>query len=320
MRLAVRGQGVPRQSWGRWGGGLGYLLYTLFAAGLSLWLLFPEESLQRLLIRSLNGLIPGVQWRLESLSLHLPLTLRVENVAGYLESDVAKPALQVDWLEIRPDLGTSVKKRGPWLSYHLQIGPGTIAGSVGQQGQKKGYAFHGRVHSLHLRDFPLLAQRLERNVQGEISASYEGEMSLAGGAPCHWKAQTKIEHGRLALVRPVLHHTVFPFSRVTMLLHGAGPKMTVAEGKIVSPLGDGWFNGLLGLQTDPAMSELDLRGGLHPKPAFFQGVEKTVALQSVQVALQEKSLPFSLSGTLLHPGLHFEDFALQISALNKEMR
>ncbi len=96
--------------------------------------------------------------------------------------------------------------------------------------------------------------------------------------------------------------------------------MTVAEGKIVSPLGDGWFNGLLGLQTDPAMSELDLRGGLHPKPAFFQGVEKTVALQSVQVALQEKSLPFSLSGTLLHPGLHFEDFALQISALNKEMR
>ena len=320
MRLAVRGQGGPQQSRGQGWRGLGYLLYALLVAGFSLWLLFPEQGVQRLLIRSLNRLVPGVQWRLGSLGLDLPLRLRVENVAGYVASDSARPVLQVDQLEIRPDWSASFKEWAPWLRYHLHIGAGTIAGSWGQQRQKKGYALHGSVRTLQLKDLPLLAQRLERNMQGELSATYEGDVSLEGGASCRWKAQTKIERGRLSFVRPVLQQTEFPFSQVTMLLHGTGRKMTIAEGRIQSPLGDGWFNGSLQFQTDPALSKVELRGGLHPKPAFFQGVEDKVALGKVRAALQEKPLPFSLSGTLLHPGIHFEHFALQISALDKEIR
>lgn len=320
MRInAERLHGTRKRS-GRWGARAGYLVYTLAAAAITLWLLFPAESVQRLLVRALEGLVPGVEWRIGSVKWHLPLILRVENLAGYTEPASATPSLLIDRLDIRPDWRTSFREQALWGSYHAQIASGVIDGRLGHQAQRQGYVLYGTARSVQVASIPLLAKRLGRNLQGTISAAYEGKGCPGTGNPCQWKVQCKIEHGRLALVRPVLHHTALPFSLVSMLLRGEGREMSIAEGKIESPLGNGWFNGTVVLEADTIQSQLNLRGGFYPQPAFFEGIENTVALQSVRIELQEQPLPFSLSGTLLHPGIYFEHLAMQMNALEKEMR
>lgn len=320
MRINAERRQKTRKESGRWGTRAGYLAYTLFAAAITLWLLFPAESVQRLLVRSLGGLVPGVEWRIGSVKWRLPLILRVENVAGYMEPDSKTPSLLIDRLDIRPAWRTSFREQALWASYRLQIASGVIDGRLGRQAQKQGYTLHGTARSVQVASIPLLAKRLGRNLQGTISAAYEARGCPGAGTPCQWKVQCKLEQGRLALVRPVLQQTALPFSLVSMLLRGAGREMTIAEGKIVSPLGNGWFNGTVLLEADPIQSRLKLRGGFHPQPAFFEGIENTVALQSVRIELQEQPLPFSLSGTLLHPGIHFEQLAMQMNALEEEMR
>lgn len=320
MRIIAKRRHGTGESRGRWRHSAGYLLYAVVAGAVSLWLLFPAESVQRLLVRALAGLVPGIEWRVGSVGLHLPFILRVAAVEGYTDVASGTPALRVDQLDLWPDLSSSFREQRPWFHYHLRIASGLVDGRVGQRQDKQGYSLQGTARSLQLERLPLLAQRLGRNIRGTVSASFEGEHCPGTGASCQWKVQCKLEQGRLAFVRPVLHHSEFPFSQVGMLLRGAGAKISIAEGKIASPWGDGWFNGTLQLAANPIQSQVELRGGLHPQPAFFEGVENTVALQSVRVELQEKPLPFSLSGTLHHPGIHFESLAMQMYALEKELR
>ncbi|MGD9947576.1 MAG: type II secretion system protein GspN [Desulfobulbus sp.] len=309
-----------RPGGGRWLRGLGYLLYTLVAAAISLWLLFPAKSVQRFVGRALAGISPGIEWRVGSVKLQLPLMLRVGDVEGYTARNTKTPSLHINRLDIWPDWNTSVREQSLWFGYHLRIGAGVIHGRLQLQTREQKFAFYGTARTLQLESIPLLASRLGRNLQGTVSASYEGKGCPGSQNFCTWKVQCTLENGRLALVRPMLRHTALPFSQVSMLLRGVGRELTIAEGKIASPLGNGWFNGTLLLADDPLQSRLQLRGGLHPQPPFFEGIENTVALQSVRLELQEKPLPFSLSGTLLHPGVHFESLAMQMYALEKEMR
>ncbi|MDD2465132.1 MAG: type II secretion system protein GspN [Desulfobulbus sp.] len=305
---------------GRWRRRLGYVVYTLVAAAVTLWLLFPAESARRLLVRSLSGLVPGIEWRVARVKLHLPFILRVTGVEGYTDPGSEHPSLRIDQLELWPDWEATIRAQGLWLNYHLHIGSGVLEGRLCRAPSSQVYSFHGSVRALQVESIPLLANGLGRNLQGTMTASYEGEGSPEALKNCTWKVQGKLENGHMALVRPVLRHKDLPFSLVNMLLHGVGGAMTIAEGKIDSPLGQGWFNGTLVLAADPMQSQLQVRGGLHPQPFFFEGVENTVALQSVRLELQEKPLPFSLSGTLLHPGIYFEGLAMQMYALEKEMR
>nr|WP_321465004.1 type II secretion system protein GspN [uncultured Desulfobulbus sp.] len=298
----------------------GYLLYALFAVVLSLWLMFPVQSVQRLLQDALSGIVPGVEWRVGRVELRLPLILRVENVFAFLPANRETPALQVDRLDVGPNWDASIRNRDLWLNYDLRIGAGVIQGRLRRQPQPGQFTVHGAVQGLPLAAVPLLAGKLGRQLEGTLSASYEGKGCPGADHACLWNMQCKIASGKLALARPMLRHTELPFSLVSLLVHGKGAEMTIAEGKIDSPLGKGWFNGSVTLAADPLQSLLKLRGGLHPQPALFKHFENTVELQAVRRELEKKPLPFSISGSAVQPGVHFESMAMQISTLEKETR
>jgi type II secretion system protein N len=300
--------------------GLGYLLYTLVVFGGLLWLLFPAAKVQQLAIGYLGGVLPGTQWRVGGVAWQLPLTLSMESVNGYLASDPVTPVLQVDKMELWPGLLASLRDRTLWIQYKLWAGKGQVEGRLQYLGPDNGYRLNGTARSLQLVGFPVIAQLLERKVQGEVHAAFEMERGLKDGQHWRWKAQLAVDQGQLALVRPLLNHTVLPFSQITMLLLGEGKSISVEQGKMLSPLGKGWFNGSIRLENRLPLSELDLRGGLQPEPLFFQGVESTAALQAIRTQLKDTPLPVRISGSVLHPGIHFEDLTMQIYALEQERR
>ena len=316
-KSAEQGRGNREPSRG-WRHVLGYFLYALAAAGISLWLLFPSQSLQGFLTRALEQLAPGIAWQVEGVELQLPFVLCVSGVDGFTGRMNQAPSVQIEQLKIWPDWEISLREKALWLGYQLRLGGGTLQGRICRQ--KHRYRFNGKAQALQLESVPLLASQLGRKLQGTISAAYEGRICPGAQVACTWKAQATLEKGQLALVRPLLHHADLPFDQVSMLLRGEGKEITIAEGKLDSPLGKGWFNGTLMVMADPLQSQIKLRGGMHPQPAFFSGLENTAALQSVRFELGTKPLPFSLSGPLLHPGIHFEGLAMPMHALEREIR
>jgi len=318
MWKSARTGGRKREQGSGWFRGLGYFLYALVASVIALWLLFPAQNLQRYLTRGLENFAPGFTWQVERVELQLPLILSVRGVDGYWGEKSQTPSLKVDQLEIWPDWEASLSEQTLWLKYRLRLGGGVLQGSICRE--KGRYRLNGKAQALKLESVPLLASQLGRKLQGTISAIYEGSVCPGTQIECAWKVQGTLEHGRLALARPLLHHTELPFDQVRMLLRGTGREISVTEGKLDSPLGKGWFNGTLMVMADPLQSQLKLRGGFYPQAAFFKGFENTVALQSVRLELGANPLPFSLSGTLLRPGIHFESLAMQMDALEREIR
>ncbi len=167
-----------------------------------------------------------------------------------------------------------------------------------------------------LQEMSLLTNVFGRSLQGLVQASYEGKGKTFSGST--WKMECTVEEGEVGIVRPILGHQSLPFSQVRMLLTGNGNDVRISEGKIVSNLGNGWFNGSVQLVRPLLQSQLQLRGGLTPQPLFFQEIKATPLLRELEETLKEESLAFNLSGTVHSPAIHFENLAMQIYALDKE--
>ena len=54
-----------------------------------------------------------------------------------------------------------------------------------------------------------------------------------------------------------------------------------------SELFDAQFSGMMTVNRDPALSQLNLKGIMQPKTKFFQGLNNTIALQAFRVELKD---------------------------------
>lgn len=295
--------------------GVGYLVYTLAILVVLLWWLFPQEALQRLLVGYLNRALPGLDWRVQAVTLRLPLTLKADDLAGYAAGGEPRPLVRVDELILQPDWAGSVRTRSLRADYSLHVDKGVVAGSLQLSGRPLHItAVQGTARGLQLADCPLLAHGLGREIRGQLSGTFAGDRD-------QFKAEGTLVEGRLGLKRPILKHTELPFARMTMMLHGDRERVQMEQGKVESELFTGQFSGTVTMGPNNTISPgIDLRGTLQPKAKFFQGVGDTVAVQAVRVQLKDKPLPFRISGDVTEPGIHFEEFALVFQTLEKELQ
>lgn len=296
---------------------LGYLLYTLLMVGLALWLLFPRELVQRMVVGYADSLIPLLQWQVAAVKLRFPLALALEQLVVTNSANPQQTVLRIDDVEIRPELLKSLHRRALWMEYRLHMGAAIAEGQCGRQGEQ--WQVSGRLRGLDLGEVSALGDWLGRRVRGMATLTYEGSGRLHPIPSLEWKAKLTVDHGQLLLQRPVLSHSEVAFAQASMLLHGKGGQISIDEGSLDSPLGKGWFKGVVALMGGDD-SQLDLRGGLEPEEPFFAGLANTVALQALRSQLRDKPLSVRISGSLQYPGIHFGDVAMQMYALEKESR
>jgi len=303
----------------RWlGGRIGYLLYTLALLVLLLWLLFPKETCRRLLVQYINNAYPLLSWQVQSMTLRIPEGLILKGIEGYEPGDTKKPLVGVDSLTLRPDIAGTVQTKHLQAVYRMVLAKGVIAGIVQMDGWGKGLHIDGSVQGLQLAECAILARQLEREVQGTVSATFAGRLSsLPEGIP-EMEAKLSVTQGRLGLKRPILNHAVLPFSLAEVTLHGRGETVQLEQGKVDSELFTGQFSGEIKTFLDPAASQLDIRGTMQPRPAFFKGVDNASLLKVIRTQLKEGTVPFRVSGDVYNPGIHFEEFSLLFQSLKKE--
>lgn len=310
------------RKFGRWiVASLGYLFYTLVVLGACLWLLFPRDSLHRLLIRSLDTAFAPVQWRVGTLAFTLPMAVRLERVEGYGQGDENKPLVRIDSLVVTPDLREMVKTRQLKAAYQMTLAKGTVAGALAMRDRKSGLHFDGAMQEIQLTELSALTRPLQREVHGVAAGSFTGVLGLHPVAISELEAKVRVENGSLQLLKPVLGHVVLPFAQATANIALRGDRVQVASGVVNSPLFAGEFAGEVRLHQDIAASTIAVKGSLQPRPELFKEVTGNPAvLQVVRQRLQDRALPFRLSGDLRSPAIHFEEFAVLLETLEKRSR
>ncbi len=300
----------------RWlGGPFGYLFYTLALLVLLLWLLFPKEACHRYVVQSINNAYPLLNWQVQSMTLQITEGITLKGIEGYDARDTKKPLVRVDSVILQPDIAGMMQTKHLQAAYQMGLGKGVVAGVVQMTGWGKGVRIEGSVKGVQLADCAILARQLEREVQGTVSATFEIRIpSLSEGIP-EMETKLSVAQGRLGLKRPILDHTVLPFSRAEVILRGRGKALQLEQGLVDSELFTGKFSGNMTIFRDLVASQLDIRGTLQPQPAFFKGVDNASLLKVIRTQIKEKTVPFRVSGDLYNPGIHFEEFSLLFQSL-----
>jgi type II secretion system protein N len=303
---------------GRWKGSLGYLAYGLGMLALALWLLFPEDALRRAFVGRLNAACPELRWRVRSVRMEAPLTLTAEAVEGIGPAETV--LVRVDALTVQPEWAASLQRLRPRFRGRMQLGQGSLAGTVQFNGGSAEPSWEGTARQLQLADCPYLARRLGRDLAGAVSATFSGSGIPGQQANAQLLAEVRVENGRLELKKPILSHFAIPFSLVRFNLRGNGKRVQIEQGVGESELLACRFSGQAEWADDPVAAQIALRGEAHPTPRFFKGLSNTVAVQSLRAQLRDKPLPFRISGDPLNPSIHFEEFSLLFQTLEKELR
>ncbi len=300
---------------------LGYLFYILVMLGLCLWLLFPRDSLHRLLIRSLDAAFAPVQWRVGTLAFDFPLAVRLDRIEGYGLDDDKKPLVHIDSLRVTPDIPEMAKTRQLRATYEMTLAKGTVAGALSMRDRRSGLRFDGAMQEIQLPELAALTRPLQREVQGVAAGSFTGGVTLKPLVLSELQAKVRVENGRLELLQPVLGHAALPFARAAATIALRGDRVQVADGAVDSKLFAGEFAGEVRLNQDFAVSTIAVKGRLQPRPELFREVAgNAAALQVVRLRLKDRPLPFRLSGELRSPAIHFEEYAVLLETLEKRSK
>ena len=166
----------------------------------------------------------------------------------------------------------------------------------------------------------MLARHLERELQGTVSAVFDGRVQPRSGAISELEAKLGVEQGRLGLKQPILAHTVLFFSHAEVIMRSRGEAIQLEQGLVDAELFSGQFVGeIMGLR-DTGTDQLNIRGTMQPRPAFFKGLENSSLLKVIRTQLTERPVPFRISGDLQNPGIHFEEFSMLFQSLQRELQ
>jgi type II secretion system protein N len=302
------------------GSRIGYLLYAIGLVVLLLWLLFPKETMRRHLVESLNQVYPDSRWQVEAVTLDFPAGLTLRAIECFEKGEEKKPLLLINSLTMRVNFAESLRTGRLHVEYRMVTGKGSVAGLARMNDGQEGLDIEGTIQDVKLTDFPQLSRQLGRILRGSVSGTFSGTVLPAQGEVSDLEARLKVENGRLGLKRPILSHKEFPFSQGTVILHGRGARLQLEQGMLQSELFDAQFSGMMTVNRDPALCQLDLEGFMQPKTKIFQGLNNTVALQAFLVELKDNSLPFRIIGDLSNPGIHYKGFSMLFQTLEKELK
>jgi len=303
----------------RVGSGIGYLLYVFGILILLLWFLLPQETMRRSLEAGLGRIWPEFHWRIGAMTIAMPPSLVLSDVQGYDRAGDKRTLIRLDRVTAHLQLLESLKARRLLADYRVEIGKGSIAGHLSTDFGFGNIQMEGTAQRINLADIPWVHHHLRRVVHGLASGRFSGAVAQHDRMPS-LEADIRVESGRVGLKQPILNHSELPFSLAAVTVQSRGETIQLDKGMIESELLDGCFSGAIILHTDPMLSQVTLQGDVQPKKKFFKAVSNTLAYEAFRLQLKESPFPFTITGTLVEPGIHYGEYAILFQKLEKELR
>ena len=304
----------------RLGSVLGYGLFVAVVLAAMLRLLFPGEAVRHSFEAMLGRVWPELHWQVGGVALELPAHLTFRPIEGYANREDRTPLIRFERLSIQPHLLDSLRSWSGQVGFRLVAGKGSVAGTAQWQGGSEGGRIEGAIQDVSLTEFPWLSRQLGRSVQGTVAGTFTAEVRPTPPAVAALEARISVANGQLGLQRPILGHREIPFARASVVVHGQGETLTLEQGLLASNLLDSRFAGTVILGRDPVLWQIDVHGVAEPKEGFFKGLDNTVNLQAFRLQLKDHALPFSITGGLVNPGIHYGEYAMLVQTLEQELR
>ncbi|SMC47106.1 type II secretion system protein N [Desulfocicer vacuolatum DSM 3385] len=286
-----------------------YLLYTLGAFVVFLYLLLPGERLATIMSRILNKSLEPVTISMEDIKWHLPLKLGGKGIVVSLPRD---RRIFVEHLWLKP-AWTTFLNESKTIDFDMDLYKGRAFGRVefslepeqGLSGMPLSYIVDARFDGIHIENFQY------KSPQGDITVS-----CLAGGQFTLSRSQDrglggigeiKITNCAVDIVHEILSGMGIPgvnFETVKITyrlednnLEILGCRATGAEMTLT-------VSGTVALNAPISRSRLDLKGRVQPDAGYLAGIPNLPPMVSAFLGrFKGKGVPFKIKGTLDRPGV-----------------
>lgn len=286
---------------------LGYLLYTVAVVSVLLWWFFPAESARVWLEDRLNTEVPAVKWKVKGLALGWPLRLTVSDVRLLNKESEDEQVFRIDRVVLFPDFTKlhEIGKQVP-LAYEAGLLGGTIRGKMTLIEAENRLQGKGSAENVELSSLEPLWTKLNRNVTGRITAHFSHDLVWPDFNRGVVEADLRVDEGSVSLQQPVFNLTQFDFSSMSASLQLKDDVVTLASGKAVSKMLSAEYEGSVALQSPLSFSQIKLNGFLEPRPELLGRLQNNATIALIKNQLQENKLLFSITGTLMEPGIVFQ--------------
>ncbi len=297
----------------------GYFLYTLVVLLLMLWLQFPAAAVKAKAEAELNRLLPAFTWQIGSISLTFPADICFRQISISQKKE-KEPLFTVESLNLRPDLA-GWQKTGQWsVLYYLRLLDGNISGKLSLTKEKTGLQYSGEINKLRL-DNPGLKKLLagyDRKVSGTLSGSFIGRQDKQQGLFAVMEGNLTVRNGAISLQEPVLGMEELAFETISSKLSKQANLLHLQNGKLASKLLAAEFSGSLRLREPVFLSSVNVQGAFIPRPEFLASLGNPMLVNMLKRQLQQDKMPFSVSGTLKEPGIHFKGLPSNFNSLLRD--
>jgi type II secretion system protein N len=277
-----------------------YLLYTLLAVILFLYLLFPAQGVKALMNARLAEIDPSLSMEADTLRPALPPGLKMTGVD--LNSDSRRLA-HVDVARVTPYLTTllSVEKK---VRFQGQIAGGTFQGMATIDNSATGGRLRAETDLSQIQLGQL--DRIKSIDQFSLAGSLDGHITHDDArAPGGMTNGTLTISGlRIGLKSPIFGITDLTMDRTDADFSVRGQRMQLQALTFDGPMAEGKISGTIELRKPLEQSRLNLTGNAKPHPELIARLQTTVARGFFNTrTLGTRGLIFRIRGSLDSPSV-----------------
>ncbi len=284
----------------------GYLAYTLIVFCALLYIKFPNDTVRHWLEYKVESRQPKLKCRIKRLAPTLAGGLELSNIVLTPKNKGDRELFKIDSLRFRPQLisllpGMDKKTFRVTGNGHGGTAQGKI--SIGSHGRSLDITMN--LKKIAVESFTGVLDSLNRTGTGSLSGniSYQGKLDyLAAGKGT---AHLTVNNGLIGLQESLFGMKEIDFTSVTGDMTLADGKVMIASGKFDSRLLLSHFDGQVTLRNDILLSSLEVKGTIEPRPELFTSQKGNKEVLLIRKQLKGGKLPFTVSGTLMEPGILF---------------
>lgn len=275
-----------------------YILFTIVAGILFIYLLFPDEKVKDYMTFQVNRAYPDLGLSIDGIQLDFPPGIRISGASlAHSNSEM----LRVERAHITPKL-LSLLGENPVYSFTGRTLDGEFDGKAAVFKEKEGHQFEieGDFEDFQISRIPALQQLGQRKITGRLSGNliYRGK-----GSAGTTRINVTLSNGEFELSTPVpnLDNIAIDTLEADMIL--TGERLQVKKCEFSGRQIEGTLSGNIRLKKPFKEGTLHLRGRLKPQPEFLSGIKKIIPEALLPKRLMGRNgFPIALNGTLERPG------------------
>ncbi len=274
----------------RW---LGYILFSLGAVVLFLYLLFPAKSVKDYIAYQMRRIDPQLTLTAKDPLLRLPPGIKLQDADIRFDK---KPLIRLESLSLFPRILTLFTSQRTFR-FRGRAYQGETTGDLFLAKDGK-WRIKGTGSGFQAELTPAVAWTSQGSLSGTVAGKYE--FSVVQGT-----LSATISNGAFTLTEPLLEIKSIDFTQLTLDAEIEQSRMKIKKVQITGPEINGDLAGQVMLRRPLNDSILDISGLIKPHPLFLAELRKKLPPGFLSDQIVKKGITFKIGGTVKEPEMTF---------------